>query len=513
MDMRIQPLFCYGPRQDRLRLDRGWILLVLWAAVALSVAAFPHRATGADDSADLAGDPRANIATVRVTGVGDSARGDLEEALKRDACRKAIEQAAGFQIVSRTVAFDSLVKTFTDLKVDGFVVECRPLSAVKSQGGTSTREFAVKVRTGLVNQELLAQKIDVKLLYDVVSRPRICVAIEDKIKDAPRAEWDTSRQLTGLRIVDYFRRLNRNFEFLDLSLMRRSPSESLEAVALDQAALSSYDLLVSGTTRIEARAEHNDTNPAYQNPFEDSPGGGASALKFLTTVEWRVTEVASKRLALPIQGESSDHLWEDERSKTKFLDKKVTDLFRELTAYWIGMAFSAPYKIEFFSSGAADSTSLLAGLKLAKGLDSESIRMYGDIKGRITFSAAASGDLAEIRGSLEQIFKGKYRILLAQLGLVQLEAESDSALGTVSLEVSNLSASRAEEIVQQIKRMDAVNGVDQEAFRGGKLCLKLRSSLPAKELGLALEKGVSGLRISDYSSPNETPARIAASWQ
>ena len=44
--------------------------------------------------------------------------------------------------------------------------------------------------------------------------------------------------------------------------------------------------------------------------------------------------------------------------------------------------------------------------------------------------------------------------------------ESDAVLGTVSLEVSNLSASRAEDIVQQIKRMESVNGLEQEAFRG-----------------------------------------------
>ncbi|MGO9202646.1 MAG: hypothetical protein ACLQM8_19160 [Limisphaerales bacterium] len=504
----MQPLFCCGPRQGRARLGRGGTLLVLWAAAALVLAAFPYGGMGADDSAGLAGDPGENTATVRVTGVADNGRGDLEEALKRDACRKAIEQAAGFQIVSRTVAFDSLVKTFTDLKAEGFVIECRPLSAVRSQGGTSTREFAVKVRTGLVNQELLAKKIDVRLLYDVVSRPRICVAIEDKIQDRPGAEWDTNRQLSSLRIVDYFRRLNRNFEFLDLSLMRRSTSESLEAVALEQAALNSYDLLVSGTTRIEARAEPNDANPDHQTMFDEPP-----APRFRTTVEWRVTEVASKRLALPIQGESSDRALEEGLSKTRFLDKEVAGLFRELMAHWISMAFSAPYKIEFFSSGAADSSPLLAGLKLVKGLDSESIRMSGDIKGRITFSATASEDLAEIRGSLEKIFKDKYRILLAQLGLVQLVMESDAVLGTVSLEVSNLSASRAEDIVQQIKRMESVNGLEQEAFRGGKLSLKLRSFLSAKELGLALEKGVSGLRISDYSSPNETPARIAASWQ
>ena len=478
---------------------------MLLAALALSLPAFPHRGLGADDAGDLAWGLGANTATVRVTGVADNARGDLEEALRRDACRKAIEQAAGFQIVSRTVAFDSLVKTFTDMKVDGFVVECRPLSGVRSQGGTSTREFAVKVKTGLVNQELLAQKIDVKLLYDVVSRPRICVAIDDKIKDRPGAEWDNTRQLTGLRIVDYFRRLNRNFEFRDLSLMRRNTRESLEAVALDQAALNNYDVLVSGTTRIEATAEPNDTNPEYRNPFED--------LKCRTTVEWRVTEVASKRLALSVQGESSERVSGDEPSKTKFLDAKVAGLFRELMAYWISLAFSTPYKIEFFSSGGADSAALFDGLKLAKGLDSESIRMAGEAQGRITFSATAAGDLAEIRGSLERLFKDKYRIVLAQLGLVQLESASAPALGTISLEVSNLSASRAEDMVQQLNRLDVIRGVEQEAFRGNRLVVRLRSSLSAKELGLALEKGVSGLRISDYSAANETPARIAASWQ
>lgn len=478
------------------------------------LAVLPHRGMGADDSAALADDPHADVVTVRVTGMADNARGDLEEALRRDACRKAIEQAAGFQMVSRTVAFNSLVKTFTDVKVDGFVVECKPLSGVTSQGETSTREFAVKVKTGLVNQELLVQKIDVKLLYDVVSRPRICVAIEDKIKDAPRGEWDTSGQMTGLRIVDHFRRLNRNFEFQDLSLMRRSTSESLEAVALEQAALNNYDLLVSGTTRIEARAEANDTNPAYRNPFEDAPGGSAAPLRFRTTVEWRVTEVASKAVVLAIQDESSDRVWEDESSKTKFLDRKVAGLFRDLMAHWISMAFSAPYKIEFLSSRTADSTPLLARLKLAKGLDSGSIRLSGDIKGRLTFSATASGDLAEIRGSLEQVFKDKYRIVLAQLGLVQLEeTELDSSLGTVSLVVSNLTASRAANIEQQIKRMDCIRDLEEEAFRGGNLSLKLRSALSAKELGLALEKAVSGLRISDYTAPNETPARIAASWQ
>ena len=74
--------------------------------------------------------------------------------------------------------------------------------------------------------------------------------------------------------------------------------------------------------------------------FDEPP-----APRFRTTVEWRVTEVASKRLALPIQGESSDRALEEGLSKTRFLDKEVAGLFRELMAHWISMAFSAPYRL------------------------------------------------------------------------------------------------------------------------------------------------------------------------
>lgn len=510
MGMQIQPSFCSGPTPGRARGRWGSSLRLLWAVVAVLLPAFAHGGMAAQEAADPADDRHANTAAVQVTGVADNGRGNLGEALKRDACRKAIEQVAGFKIVSRTVALDSFVKTFLDLQIDGFVVECRPLSGVRSQGGTSTQEFAVTVKTGLLDKELLAKKIDEKLLYDMVDRPLICVAIEDKIKDAPGKEWDTTTQLSFGRIAGYFLRLNRNFEFRDLNVMRRSTNETIEAVALEQAA--DYDLLVSGRTRIEAGAEYNDIKPDYVNPF-DPPGRGASVLKFHTRVEWRVTEVASKRLVLSIDDESSERVLGDGLSKTNFLDKKVTELFRELAADWISKAFRAPYKIVFSSSGRADSDALLAGLKLAKGLDSESITMSGETKGRITFSATASGDLAEIRGSLEKSFKDKYRIVQARRGQIFLELESDPGIGVVNLEISNLSASRARDIKGQIERMGDVSGLKQINFAGNRLVLELRSALSAEDLALALEKGVSGLRISDYSPPNATPARITASWQ
>ncbi len=462
---------------------------------------------GAESPDIISRDPGARTVTVQVTGVVESSRGNLAEALRRDACRKAIEQVVGFQIVSRTFAANNIVKDFTDVKLDGFITECKSRTGIKADAGVSTQEFAITVKTGEVNKELLAQKIDVRILYDVVSRPRICVAIEDKVKDAPQADWDITTTRSSGRIIEYFKRLNPRFDFLNPSMMRRNTADTLDAVALEQAASGSYNILVSGSTRIEAIAERNPTpvRPDLKNPFEED------VVRYVTTVSWQVTDVATKGTILAIH-DQTDEL----TSKTKVWDRNVTNLFRDMMAYWNETAFGSAWQIMFSSSSSAkeqDTDSLLSCLKRTSGLDAETIKMAGKSKGKVTYTAIATGDLAEIQGALEKLFKGKYNIVKSQPGLIELAAVGASAVGSIAVGITNISVTQADKIERQLKALPEVGGLDEGEFRGGRSLWNIKSSLTARELGLILERTIIGITVSDYSSAGETPARLEAKFE
>lgn len=469
---------------------------------------------GADSSAVVSRDPAAKTATVVVRATVESSRGNLEEALRRDACRQAIQQVVGVQIISKTISANNIVKEFTDAKLYGFVTECKARTTIAAEGGVSIQEFVVTVKTGEVNKELLVQKVDLAVLYDVVSRPRICIAIDDKIRDSLDAEPETSTAVSSGKIIEYFRHLNPKFDFLDPGMMRRNTTDSLDAVALEQAALGNYNILVSGTTRIEPKPEPRATavKPDLENPFDS---GGSGPVKYITKISWKVIDVATKQPICYVNDQTAEASFEELASKSKVLERSVARLFRELMAHWNTTAFNTAYQIVFSANSSAqsqDSDMLKARLNTVAGLDAETIKMAGQNKGKITFDVTATGDLAEVRGSLEKKFKDKYNIVISQPGLIELAAIGGDAVATITVAVANLTATQVGEIERQLKALPEASGVDEIDFGGGRLVLAVKTTSTARELAPLLEKAIVGIKVSDYTPVGVTPARLNAMY-
>ncbi len=469
-----------------------WITTGLLGSVLLMLAAFPSSAQVPSPTIRKL-DPQENTVTVAVNGVADDARADKAQAAKLDAFKKAIEQAAGLQVENKDVAVNNVLSSFTEVTRAGFVEDSTLLGSPKSDGTNYIQAYQIKVRIGEINRELVKGRIDVKFLYDVVSRPRICLAITDEEKNIPEAGGSASYSgVSSSKITQYFLSRNPNFIFKDLALLRKSANESVDYVR--EAANNGFDVLILGTTRWMSQLM-----PPKPSTYNEP--GHPPFRQINNTINWRVIKVATSENIWGIFGEKEMQLLlTDSTNKYGLINEKAAELFRELLAYWNRSAFREAYEISFESSETKNAPQLQTRLRQVQAVDTDSLRILDSGKVKLTFSVVITGSLSELLSSLATVFKDQYEILSARPGKVELIAVKDKN-SIISLKIRNSTLLFARQIREKLPTSEGIRTVEQGPFSQGELTLSITTARPAEYIGEELERLFGDkIRILDISA-------------
>lgn len=459
--------------------------------------------------------------TVLVEGLAAADSGDRAASARQDAMRKAIEQVAGRQV--RTLALTSyhqLLANYTLAQTSGFVEAAEPVGPPDVADGVYRQRYRITVKAGDVNRDLVARKIDVDFLYEIVARPRIALAVRDEWRPpGGGAGWEPDgRALTNQEIARFFHDRHPGFVFKDLELLRTGQDQAVDYVR--EAARGRFDILVVGLTRAVQRGvtEARDANAWLARAGDAGLLGKRYA--FDVEMEWRAVNVATAETLFTVTGTYATPEGEGaaERqapdaalvwAKRQALARKVPELFREMLAGWNRAAFDRSYEIVFRTDGQVDPDDLRRGLEGAAGFEPETVRLIGATGGEIVFGARSPQGGTDQATRLRAAFAPKFLVQEIRPGRIVLAAVASAETAGVRVEVGGLGFSDVARLQQQFERLPQVGAVRREEFAGGRAVWTLNTAQPVEELALLLEAGA-GVRLQVQSvGARRIEARLA----
>jgi hypothetical protein len=468
------------------------------------------------------GPPAAPAAeTVLVEGLAAADGADRAASARQDAMRKAIEQVAGRQVRSLALtSYHQLVANYTLAQTSGFVEAAEPVGPPDEADGVYRQRYRITVKAGEVNRDLVAQKIDVDFLYEIVARPRIALAVHDEWRPPERSGgWEPDgRALSNQEIARYFKNRHQGFVFKDLDLLRETQEQTVDYVR--EAARSRFDILIVGRTRAVLRGA---TAAAEANAWltrAGDAGGRGKRYAFDIEVEWRALNVATAETLFTVTGTYATPEGEGaaERqapdaalvwAKRQALARKVPELFRELLAGWNRAAFDQSYEIVFRTDGRIDPEELRRGLTGAGGFEPETVRLVTAAGGEVVFGARSPQGGTDRATLLRAAFAPRFLVQEIRPGRIVLGLAPSGGGAGVRLEVGGLGFSDVARLQQQLERLPQVGGVQREEFAGGRAVWTLATAQTVEELALLLE-GLAGMRLQVQSvGARRIEARLA----
>jgi hypothetical protein len=425
-----------------------------------------------------------------------------------DAMRKAIEQVAGRQVRSLALtSYQQMVANYTLARTNGFVEAAEPFGPPDVADGVYRQRFRVRVKAGEINRDLVAQKIDVDFLYEIVARPRIALAVQDEWRPpGATAGWEPDgRALSNQEIARFFKERHPGFVFKDLDLLRESQAQTVDYVR--EAGRSRFDILIVGRTRGVSRGV---TEAGAANPWLAKKGDAAAAgprYAYDTEVEWRAVNVATSETLFTVTGRfaTPDHEGVAERqapdaavvwAKQRLLATKVPELFRELLAGWNRAAFDQGYEIVFRTGGEVDPDEIQRTLVGLAGFSPETVRLVTAQGGEVVFGASSAQSGTDQAAQLRAAFAPRFIVQEIRPGRIVLAVAARA--GGLRLEVAGLGFSDAARLQQQLEGLPGVTAVQREEFTGGKGVWTVRAAQAADDLALALERAT-GVRLQVLS--------------
>ena len=445
---------------------------------------------------------------VVVEGLAPAEQTNRLAAARLDAMRKVIEQVAGRQV--RTLALTSyhqLVANYTLAQANGFVESAEALGPGEEVGGVFRQRFRIAARSGAINRDLVAQRIDVDFLYEIVARPRIALAVRDEWRlPGQAAGWEPDgRALSNQEIARFFKARHPGFVFQDLELMRDSRQQAVDYVR--EANRARFEILVVGTTRAVVRAGEE---PGRGNDWEAKRGDlRARGRRFASDVEieWRAINVATAETLFTVTGRfaTPEHEAVAERqapdaavvwAKERLLAGKVPELFRELLAHWNRSAWDRSVELIFRGAAEADPDRLLRTLIGQAGYAPETVRLVSARAGEIVFGASPPEGVSDQAGVLRAAFAPGFFVQEIRPGRIVLAA-SASARAELRLEVAGLGLAGAVKLQETLAAAPGVAAVRRLEFSGGRVAWGIATDRTTEEVALLVEQaGIERLRVT-----------------
>lgn len=408
---------------------------------------------------------------VIVTGTADDSlptRDDKVNAARASAYKRALEEVAPVLVDSRAMAnMHTLVSNYQYSEVQGFIEKATALDDGISNGGVFLQRYRIKVNTGDFNLELIKKKVDVKIVYDQVSRPSICLALD-------RESNDITQQ--------YFHSKNTDFKFFEVSLPGASPRD--DAAYVDEARKYSFDVIVLGETRTVEQQERKRAFTGDSIVLAVSAGPPP-----LVHVSWRAINVHTRAIICSVTMARKDNPFLQNTNKFRTVrGEAAAELFRELMSAWNLASRDKSILFSFENYGQADSKDIAAKLATIPGLNRNSIKAGRFTQEKMEFSAAASVTLAEINSALARVFTDQYRVVSANPDRVDLSLVG--APPTITVTINGVSLSELREIESRLRTFDGIRGFKRINYDQNTVRLSVESFKSSEDLGLFLEEAL-----------------------
>lgn len=479
--------------------------------------------------------PASEARAERVIVTGNAAADNLDRAnaARLDAMRQAIQQVGGAQVRSHEAArFGELVAKFTYVRATALVTSIREAGPAVVADGVYRQPFSVEVLNEELNRALVKDKIDVQLLYDLVQRPRILVAVQDEWNptgDPAAAPVIDSDQASRQLIIAGFKERHPDFVFKEPRLLREGTGGA-EAL-IEEAKRNQFDILILGATQSKLVSA-----PVHATPVEDRgmtanglpdsqaklarimPARPAARAQFDVAVDWRVVNVSSAETLFVIGGARSptdedppEFSAAKRTAKQALIRTKTDELFRELLFSWNQRAFSETYELLFNTPGLTDARTLSTRLENA-GFVPGSVRLQESSPGLFLYTATANLGAEEIRDNLARVFAPELRIAASRRGRFEFEPVASTTLRTVAVTLIGLSLTDVRTLQAALERQAGVNRVQRQPVTAGRVSLQLATTLDDDDLGLAVEAALPGrVRVTEQTATGIVADAITAS--
>lgn len=453
-------------------------------------------------------------AEVMVTGQALAASPNRATEARLDAMRQAVGEVAGRQVRSLALtSYHQLAAQYTVTKLDGFVERAEPAGPPEIAGDLYHQRFRIVVRPGAVNRDLVEQKLDVDFLYEVVARPRIALALEERWKpEASATAWQPDeRPLSQQAVIAHFKARHDGFIFKDLDLLRDNQAQTADYVR--EAARNSFDVLIVGRTRSAAREPQavGAANPWTQR--RDAGRAGDRRFAFDAELEWRVVNVATAETLLVLSGSLTPDIAEAGEqghapdaaarwAKEQLLAQKVPELFRELLAYWNRRALGGEVEVVFEVRGTPPDPEDLAGrIRSVAGLDTQRVQLVGLTGGELVFSVQSALGGSELAGQLGTALAGRWRLQEARSGRLRFIPADGGDRAGLRLVLGGLGLAEVRTVEQGLRAQPGIHSVTRDEFAGGRAVLTVFAALSAEDVAAAAEALLPGrLRVEKITT-------------
>jgi hypothetical protein len=444
------------------------------------------------------------LSVIGTTAAGNANRAENAQA---DAYRKALLAVAPVYVEARSSAnLNELVSNYTYTEVRGFIEDSQPIGQGYVRDDIYFQPFKIKVNRGDLNLSWLKNKLDLKLLYDQVARPRICLAVED-VDVTEAGETKNPIHFSNGIVTKYFQSRHKDFAFKDLNLLRNSARQAEDLVR--EANNNSFDILIYGTSRyIEKKqpqfriSELREGNPGSIVDKVKAKGQSSDSQTWESEIQWQVINVSAKETIFVTQvfPGTGNQAPEMAGLPMKYgpVEHAASQLFRELLVYWNDRALNQKFEITFSFTDAPDTDRLLGKLRAVKGINANSVQLQTFEKSQIVFAVSASRPLAELISGLARGFQNEFKVFSSDKSQIKLSA-LNAPRAEITIRARGISLSEAAGLESELRGLQEIESVRKEPFQNKTATYIVKTVEASEALGLLLEKTHPKLKVDSVS--------------